>query len=116
MADGLDCPEARGASQDQGSNLCLLYWRVEPFPLDHQGRPHTAGVPARLSLWASAALSQWVSMAAWEGGTTTGLISVLVLDIYQLVSSLWLQHVTQQHVTSRTRHLSHVPVLDASDF
>ena len=39
---GLCCPAAYGVFPDQGSNLCLLHWQADSFPLSHQGRPKFA--------------------------------------------------------------------------
>ena len=50
-----------------------------------------------------------------EGGSAIWLISFLLLDV-QVVSNLWLRHVMQQHITSRTRPSSLTPVSEASDF
>ena len=38
---GLSCSEACEIFPDQGSNLCLLHWQVDSFPLSHQGSPRT---------------------------------------------------------------------------
>ena len=35
----LNCSAACGIFPDQGSNLCLLYWQVNSYPLSHQGNP-----------------------------------------------------------------------------
>ena len=37
MAQGLSCSEACEIFLDQGSNLCLLHWLADSFPLSHQG-------------------------------------------------------------------------------
>ena len=39
VAHGLNCSEACGIVQDQGSNLCLLHKQVASLPRDHQGSP-----------------------------------------------------------------------------
>ena len=39
VAHGLNCSEACGIFQDQGSNLCLLHKQVASLPRDHQGSP-----------------------------------------------------------------------------
>ena len=36
---GLSCSRACGIFPDQGSNLCLLNWEADSFPLSHQGSP-----------------------------------------------------------------------------
>ena len=35
------CSTVRGIFLDQGSNLCLLHWQPNSYPLDHQGSPPT---------------------------------------------------------------------------
>ena len=35
----LSCPEARGTSPVQGSNLCPVLWQADSQPLDYQGSP-----------------------------------------------------------------------------
>ena len=35
----LSCSLACGIFQEQGSNLCPLYWQADSQPLDHQGSP-----------------------------------------------------------------------------
>ena len=38
MASGLSCPVACEIL-DQGSNLCSLHWKSDPYPVDYQGNP-----------------------------------------------------------------------------
>ena len=40
VAYGLSCSAACGIFPDQGSNLCLLHWQADSYPLHHQGRPY----------------------------------------------------------------------------
>ena len=42
VVPGLSCSGACGTFPDQGSNLCPLRWRVDSYPLGHQGN---------LSIW-----------------------------------------------------------------
>ena len=37
----LSCPAACGIFPDQGSNMCLLHWKMDSLPLSHQGSPPT---------------------------------------------------------------------------
>ena len=39
VAQALGCSVACGIFPDQGSNLCLLHWWSDSFPLSHQGNP-----------------------------------------------------------------------------
>ena len=39
VAHRLSCPEVCGISLDQGSNLCVLHWQEDSYPLHHQGGP-----------------------------------------------------------------------------
>ena len=39
VAHGLSLSAAGGVYPDQGSNLCLSYWRTDSLPLSHQGSP-----------------------------------------------------------------------------
>ena len=41
VAHGFSCPTACGIFPDQGLNLCLLHWQVDPSPLSHQGSPRS---------------------------------------------------------------------------
>ena len=38
-AHALSYPAARGILPDQGSNLCLLHWQADSYPLGHHGSP-----------------------------------------------------------------------------
>ena len=38
-AHALSYPAARGILPDQGSNLCLLHWQADSYPLSHHGSP-----------------------------------------------------------------------------
>ena len=42
----LSCSPACGIFPDQGSNLCLLHWQVDSYPLHHQG-----SLSALTSIW-----------------------------------------------------------------
>ena len=39
VAHGLSCSTACGVFPDQGSNLCLLHWQADSYPVYHQGSP-----------------------------------------------------------------------------
>ena len=39
FGQSLSCSEACGIFLNQGLNLCLLDWKVDSYPLDHQGSP-----------------------------------------------------------------------------
>ena len=42
MAHGLSCSRAHGIFPDLGSNLCLLHWQADSFPLSFEGSPKWA--------------------------------------------------------------------------
>ena len=41
VVHGLSCSASCGLFWEQGSNPCLLHWRVDSLPLSHQGSPAT---------------------------------------------------------------------------
>ena len=51
VAHRLNCPAASAIFPDQGWNPCPLYWQVESYPLDHQGKPDSAFLSSNPSNW-----------------------------------------------------------------
>ena len=49
VAHGLSCSLACGIFPNQGSNLCLLHWQADSYPLDHQGSPRLPLLKERIS-------------------------------------------------------------------
>ena len=56
-AHGLSCSTACGSFLDQGSNPCLLHWKVDFLPLSHQGSPICYIYFKCLFLWSISSLS-----------------------------------------------------------
>ena len=105
VAHRLSCPEACGISLDQGSNLHVLHWQADSYPLHHQGGPGDVAHHPKVGM------CPWHLVCGGEGRSWPAAMSrtaspIRVLRVLPLETLPYVRTFLQRDLQQKAKHLN----------